>query len=248
MTEQRDLVSQLVLFLHVRKYEPGERVPSERELAERFQVSRGQIREALSYLEALRIVQRRAKSGIYMSVGTASVEALALFAQVGAPLNADDVHQSIEMRKIHEITAVRLACERATLENFDRMRAILAATEERLARGEPINEEDRAFHLEIVRSTQNLIFHRIVQVYYMMTIDRIRIYFSNPARSRASHEEHQKIFNAIARRDAITAMNLMSEHLRGADSYWQDLIERAAGPNMEPNESWVKLTLGHPRT
>jgi len=248
MTEQRDLVSQLVLFLHVRKYEPGERVPSERELAERFQVSRGQIREALSYLEALRIVQRRAKSGIYMSVGTASVEALALFAQVGAPLNADDVHQSIEMRKIHEITAVRLACERATLENFDRMRAILAATEERLARGEPINEEDRAFHLEIVRSTQNLIFHRIVQVYYMMTIDRIRIYFSNPARSQASHEEHQKIFNAIARRDAITAMNLMSEHLKGADSYWQDLIERAAGPAIEPNESWVKLTLGYPRT
>ena len=248
MTEQKDLVSQLVLFLHVRKYEPGERVPSERELAERFGVSRGQIREALSYLEALRVVERRAKSGIYMSLESASVEALALFSKVGAPLNADDVHQSIEMRKIHEITAVRLACERATLENFDRMRAVLAASEERIAKGEPINEEDRAFHLEIVKATQNLVFHRIVQVYYMMTIDRVRIYFSNPARSRASHDDHLKIFNAIARRDAITAMNLMSEHLKGADSYWQDLIERAANPRHEQTETWVHLTLGNPRT
>jgi DNA-binding FadR family transcriptional regulator len=146
MTDPKDLVSQLVLFLHIRKYEPGERVPSERELAERFHVSRGQIREALSFLEALRIIERRAKSGIYMALEAASVEALALFAQVGAPLTAEDVHQSIEMRKIHEITAVRLACERATLDNFDRLREILAISEEKIAKGEPINEEDRAFH------------------------------------------------------------------------------------------------------
>jgi DNA-binding GntR family transcriptional regulator len=90
MSEQKDLVSQLVLFLHLRHYEPGERVPSERELAERFKVSRGQIREALSYLEALRIIERRAKSGIYMALEAASVEALALFAQVGAPLSSEE--------------------------------------------------------------------------------------------------------------------------------------------------------------
>jgi GntR family transcriptional regulator, transcriptional repressor for pyruvate dehydrogenase complex len=245
MTDPKDLVSQLVLFLHIRKYEPGERVPSERELAERFHVSRGQIREALSFLEALRIIERRAKSGIYMALEAASVEALALFAQVGAPLTAEDVHQSIEMRKIHEITAVRLACERATLDNFDRLREILAISEEKIAKGEPINEEDRAFHLEIVKATQNLIFHRIVQVYYMMTADRLRIYFEDPARCRASHEDHVKIFHAIARRDSISAMNLMSDHLRGADSYWQDLIDRVRGPAAEPDSPWVKLSASH---
>lgn len=242
MTEQKDLVSQLVLFLHMRHYEPGERVPSERELAERFRVSRGQIREALSYLEALRVIERRAKSGIYMSVEAASVEALALFAQVGAPLTADDVHQSIEMRKIHEITAVRLACERATLENFDRLRAILTRSEEKIERGEAINEEDRAFHLEVVKATQNSIFYRIVQVYYMMTADRLKLYFGDPARSRASHEEHKKIFGAIARRDAIAAMNLMSDHLKGADNYWQDLLDRVRDPSPEPTSAWVRLT------
>jgi DNA-binding FadR family transcriptional regulator len=244
MSEQKDLVSQLVLFLHLRRYEPGERVPSERELAERFHVSRGQIREALSFLEALRIIERRAKSGIYMSLEAASVEALALFAQVGAPLTAEEVSQSIEMRKIHEITAVRLACERATLENFDRLRAILGRSEEKILAGQPINEEDREFHLEIVKATQNSIFHRIVQIYYMMTADRLRIYFSDVARCRASHEDHLRIFAAVARRDTITAMNLMSDHLKGADSYWQDLIGRARTPGPSPAVAWLRLTAG----
>ena len=67
MSEQRDLVSALALFFLQRKYEPGERVPSERELAERFKAGRGVVREALAYLEALRVIDRRAKSGIYMS-------------------------------------------------------------------------------------------------------------------------------------------------------------------------------------
>ncbi|MDQ0475278.1 FadR/GntR family transcriptional regulator [Labrys wisconsinensis] len=245
MSEQKDLVSQLVLFLHLRKYEPGERVPSEREMAERFQVSRGHIREALAFLEALRVIERRAKSGIFMAREAASVEALALYAQVGAPLTAEDVQQSIEMRKIHEITAVRLACERATLDNFDRLRAILAASEAKMAAGQPINEEDRAFHLEIVRATQNSIFHRIVQVYYLMTVDRLRIYFNDPARCRTSHEEHLAIFQAVARRDAMTAMNLMSEHLKGANSYWQDLIGRGAPPGPgDQTEAWLALATG----
>ena len=107
MSEHRDLVSELALFFLQRKYEPGERVPSERELAERFKAGRGLVREALAYLEALRVIDRRAKSGIYMSSDSASVEALALFAQIGVPLQADEVRQSNEMRRIHEITAVQ---------------------------------------------------------------------------------------------------------------------------------------------
>src|SRR5271168_1160951 len=110
MSDRNALVSRLLPFLTLRRYEPGERVPSERELAERFKVSRGQIREALSDLEALRVIERRAKSGVYMAPQGSSVEALALFAQLGIPLTAADVQQSVETRGIHEIAAIRLAC------------------------------------------------------------------------------------------------------------------------------------------
>jgi DNA-binding FadR family transcriptional regulator len=245
MTSERDLVSALALFFLQRKYEPGERVPSERELAERFKTGRGVVREALAYLEALRVVERRAKSGIYMSSDGASVEALALFAQLGVPLKLDEVRQSNEMRRIHEITAVRLACERAVLDNFDRMRAVLRVSEARIAQGESIDLEDRDFHLEIVNATQNNVFYRIVRIFYLMTAERRRVYFQRPDRCRESHAEHERIFDAIARRNAVQAMDLMDAHLKGVESYWQGLLEQAsASETVEPQTAWIRHIAG----
>ena len=225
MDEQSELIAKLVVFLLMRKYEPGERVPSERELAVRFKVGRGNIREALSYLEALRIVERRAKSGIFIPNEAASVEALAFFAQLGIPLDAADIQHTVEMRRIHEVAAIQLACERASLKNFDAMRTILKRAEAKIARQEPINEEDRDFHLEIVNATQNGVFHRIVRIFYLMTEKRRLIYFQDPQRCRDSHAEHLQIFEALALRDRATAVNLIHSHLQGVDSYWQDLID-----------------------
>src|SRR5690606_36983716 len=98
--------------------------PSERELAEHFSVSRGQIREALAILEAMRIVERRAKSGIYIDTKQASVEAMALFARAGLPLDPVQIYETVELRKIHEIKAAELACVRAKAEKFERLREI----------------------------------------------------------------------------------------------------------------------------
>ena len=88
-------------------------------------VSRGQIREALAILEAMRIVERRAKSGIYLDHPQASVEAMALFAKAGVPLDPIQIYETVELRKIHEIKAAELACSRATEENYERLREIL---------------------------------------------------------------------------------------------------------------------------
>ena len=245
MSGERDLVSALALFFLQRKYEPGERVPSERELAERFKTGRGVVREALAYLEALRVIDRRAKSGIYMSSDSASVEALALFAQIGVPLKLDEVRQSNEMRRIHEITAVRLACERADLGNFDRMRAVLRASEQRIEVGEPIDIEDRDFHLEIVNATQNNVFYRIVRIFYLMTAERRRVYFQRIDRCEESHREHERIFDAIARRNPVEAMSLMDSHLQGVESYWQGLIGQVPAQEIsEPQAAWLRHISG----
>ncbi|HEY5732224.1 MAG TPA: GntR family transcriptional regulator, partial [Methyloceanibacter sp.] len=141
--EQRDLLAKLTALLMKTRDEPGTRMPSERTLAGHFDVSRGQIREALAILEVLRVVERKAKSGIYLTENRASIEALAFFAQAGLPLLPEEVYQAVEMRKIHEITAVRLACERAKLENFERMREVLDRSAKRIEEAQPINIEDR---------------------------------------------------------------------------------------------------------
>jgi DNA-binding FadR family transcriptional regulator len=221
---EKNLLPELAAHLYASSNADNGRTPSERELAEHFKVSRGQIREALAILEAMRIVERRAKSGIYLTTRAASVESLALFAKAGLPLDPIQIYEAVELRKIHEIKAAELASQRANDENFAKLQEILDRSEERLAANEPLSEEDRDFHLEIVRATQNTVFYRVCSVYYAMGERRLPIYFSDPERSRKSHAEHRQIYEALLRRDANLAQALMGAHLQGAESYWKGLI------------------------
>ena len=223
--KENNLLAELASHLFSSSDADTSRTPSERELAEHFSVSRGQIRESLAILEAMRIVERRAKSGIYLTTRQASVEAMALFARAGVPLDPVQIYETVELRKIHEIKAAELACSRATDENFDSLRDILAASEERLALGEGLAKEDRDFHLEIVRATKNSVFHKVCSVYYMMGEQRLPIYFADPERGRKSHLEHLQIFDALKRRDGNLAQALMSSHLQGVESYWKGLLQ-----------------------
>ena len=225
--KENNLLPDLAAYLYAFSNTASRRTPSERELAEHFAVSRGQVREALAILEAMQIVERRAKSGIYLTTRQASVEAMALFAKAGLPLDPIQIYETVELRKIHEIKAAELACERATDENFDRLREILKSSEEKLKTGEPLSREDRDFHLEIVRATKNSVFYRICSIYYVLGEQRLPVYFSDPERGRRSHEEHIQIFNALQRRDGNLAQALMSSHLQGAESYWKGLIGSA---------------------
>lgn len=223
--KENNLLPDLAAFLYQQSKAQNGRLPSERELADHFSVSRGQIREALAILEAMRIVERRAKSGIYLTTNRASVDAMALFARAGVPLDPIQIYETVELRKIHEIKAAELACVRATEENFERLREILQRSEHKLAVGEGLAREDRDFHLEIVRATKNSVFHKVCSVYYIMGEQRLPIYFNDPDRGRRSHAEHIRIFEALQRRDGNLAQALMSAHLQGAESYWKGLID-----------------------
>jgi DNA-binding FadR family transcriptional regulator len=231
--KENNLLAELAAYLFAHSNEKTGRTPSERELAEHFAVSRGQIREALAILEAMRIVERRAKSGIYVDTKQASVEAMALFARAGLPLDPVQIYETVEIRKIHEIKAAELACSRATEENFARLREILKESEERLDAGLDIARQDRDFHLEIVRATKNSVFYRICSVYYVMGEQRLPVYFGDPDRGRKSHAEHIQIYEALRRRDGNLAQALMNSHLQGAESYWKGLIG-ASGEDEAP--------------
>jgi GntR family transcriptional repressor for pyruvate dehydrogenase complex len=226
MKEDRVLVAELVPFLLSRGYGPNERAPSERELAERFQASRTQVREALSVLEALRLIERRPKSGIYLTPDSASIETLRLFAEVGIPLSPDEVGQIVEVRRIQELEAIRLACRRHRPEDIAALRACLGDWEEAIADAGPIAELDRIFHCGIVRATQNTVLLRLVNIFYLMTQRHREFFFQETDRRKQSFAEHQQILQAVVDRDEERAVALLDAHLQGADSYWQDLVGR----------------------
>ncbi|MCX2720872.1 FadR/GntR family transcriptional regulator [Roseibium salinum] len=205
----------------------GGKAPSERDLAEHFSVSRGQVREALAILEALQVIERRAKSGIYVNVDRTGIEAMAFFARTGLPLENRQIYEAVEVRKIHEIKAAELAAVRADEQNFDRLRDILDRSEKRISDGEGLDGLDQEFHLEIVKATQNTMFLNICTAFYEIGEKRLQIYFRSPERNRKSHAEHKQIYDALVNRDAALASALMVSHLRGAMSYWTELLEPA---------------------
>jgi GntR family transcriptional regulator, transcriptional repressor for pyruvate dehydrogenase complex len=205
------------------------KAPSERDLAGHFSVSRAQVREALAILEAMHVIERRAKSGIYVSEERGGLGTMAFFARAGLPLQNRLIYEAVEVRKIHEVKAAELAADRATEENFARLRQILALSAERIAEGEGLDGLDQAFHLEIVRATQNTVFLNICTDFYELGARRLEIYFRDPGRNRKSHEEHGQIFEALLARDGTLASALMIAHLRGAMSYWAEILEPDAG-------------------
>ena len=223
--QQEDFLPKLATHLIVVAKANGGKAPSERELAEHFGVSRGQIRESLAILEAMQVIERRAKSGIYLNNGQQGIEQLAFFARAGLPVDPKQIYEAVEVRKIHEIKAAELAADRATDENFAALENILSKSEKLVNEGKGLEQLDHDFHLEIVRATQNEVFYKLCTTFYVLSEKRLEIYFRDGSRSAKSHQEHVQIYDALRARDGALSMALMNSHLRGAMSYWTELLE-----------------------
>lgn len=235
--QENQLLSMLASYIFSEAKTNDGKAPSERELAEHFSVSRGQVREALAILDAMHVIERRAKSGIYLVTEHTGLQTMALYAQAGIPLEPQQIYEAVEVRKIHETKAAELAAERATEENFRNLQKVLDQSEARIAKGEGLAKLDHDFHLEIVRATQNTVFYSICTGFYQLSEKRLPLYFRDEARNQQSHAEHLQIYSALRARDAFLAKALMNTHLRGAKSYWTELLEADNGKVLEAKKN-----------
>ena len=220
-----NVTGRILKFIRERRYQPTERLPSERDFAEKFETSRGAVREALATLEAMRVIERRPNSGIYLrNTEDSSIEALALHTESGLPIESDVIANVFEVRRMLEVQAVRLACARRTAEDVRALRAILRATEKRLAKRQTIEREDEAFHLAVCAATQNDILLRVVKSFYVLSRPRRRVYFADHTRGLRSQEEHCLIVDAIEARRIGAAERRVNEHLSETVERWQALL------------------------
>src|SRR3954468_12828893 len=146
--EGLEQTAKLLELIRERGFEPGDKLPSERDLAALFGMSRSAVRESLIRLDPLRIVESRPKSGVYLQPYGAerSIEAMVLFAETNTPLTAAEVAQSVELRSVLETEALRLACARRTQEDLDRLQVLLAESEAVVKRGDSLADLDAEFH------------------------------------------------------------------------------------------------------
>lgn len=223
------VIAGILHYLKERRLQPGDRLPSERDLAERLGAGRNAVREALATLVTLRMVESRPNSGIYLRhlERESSFEAMVMLADLGAAPTPTDISETMEVRAHLEELSVRLACQRRTEEDLERMTQILARTDDILAADGNITEEDTAFHIALVDATHNSVLVRILNAFYRFTARRRVVVFSNREQAKASARDHRKLVALIRQREEDKAAALILNHMERARSYWSTVLGEA---------------------
>lgn len=219
-------IAGILAYLRDRSLQPGDRLPSERDLAERLGVGRNAVREALATLVTLRIVESRPNSGIYLRhvAREASFEALVMLTDMGGTPTPVEVAETMEVRGHLEVLAAGLACQRRTEADLARMEAVLRHTEEVLAHNGNIATADTDFHIALVDATHNTVLVRVLHAFYRFTGRRREAMFEDTVQGTASLRDHQRLFEHIRARDAPKAQLLILRHMDRARSYWSSVL------------------------
>jgi len=191
----------------------GDRLPTERELAEQFGVSRTAVREAVKALREKGLVQSHPGRGTFITDNTArSVRhSLGFMMKIGA---ADGSANLTEAREILEPEIAALAAARADAESIAAMRQAVAAMDAALDHADAFIEADLAFHLALARATHNALIAALLDpIVDLLREHRARI-FNTPGAPQRGQMYHKQILDAVVRRDPDAAREAMRAHLR----------------------------------
>jgi GntR family transcriptional repressor for pyruvate dehydrogenase complex len=190
---------------------PGDKLPPERELAERFGVSRSAVREAIRALELKGFVEPRPGEGTL--VRTPSLDSLLnpLASLLGQ--KRELVHELLEVRMMIEPPLAARAARNAGPEDIARLDEILNRQKERVARHELAIEEDSEFHYTIARAAKNSVILKVLDMMMDILRESREQSLQVEGRRERSLAGHRRIFNAIKRRDPQAAEGAMRQHL-----------------------------------
>ncbi len=193
---------------------PGSLLPPERELAERFAVSRGQVREALQRLDFFGVVQTFPQSGTRVSrLGSDALERL--IANI-LDLDTSDILALTETRWALEVEATRHAATRAEADDLARLDEIQANFAAEVAAGRSGIDHDMAFHLAIADAAKNSVMSTLIGHIAPDIIVKAAADFKtcNAARSQLALREHARILAAIRAQAPDEAAQAMATHLK----------------------------------
>jgi GntR family transcriptional regulator, transcriptional repressor for pyruvate dehydrogenase complex len=211
------IVRQLKDSISQGELKPDALLPSERELAAAFLVSRSSVREALSILETLGLLQ--IEPGRRPRVRSASSEPDKRLTrwQYASRFNENDVY---ELRLILESRAARLAAEKVTPKTIADLTACLASMKDNLRQGNLLAaaDDDFKFHDIIVTLSGNSLFAEIHHLNRESILESQKLPLSRHKRLWEPVQEHEKILQALEQRDPDGATYLMQLHIiRAAD-------------------------------
>jgi GntR family transcriptional regulator, transcriptional repressor for pyruvate dehydrogenase complex len=204
------VIKQLQNLMQGGKLQPGDRLPPERELAQRFGVSRVAIRQALSVLQAMGLVQSRVGDGTFAH-NSAELTVTVLAAVIPGPQGT--VGEQVELRRIIEPQVAELAALRAGKADIVEMKRCLEAQRAKFQAGLSFVDEDAALHLAIARATKNHLLVRMIEGIHGLLRDSRNKSLQTANARELSLRGHQGLIAAIQAKKAAAAGQAMRQHL-----------------------------------
>ena len=210
---QNEIIVQLRDLMNNKNLEPGDKLPSERMLSDKFGVSRSNVREAIQKLEFYGILISKPQSGTFV----ADIGQIAVNGMVNDILRLEepDFKSLVETRILLELKTVRLAARRRTDADLKQLKSALDAYRKKVENGEDAVQEDLLFHLAIAKASGNSTmntFMLIITPEILTNFEKYHVCDKNMA--FRGIEEHQDIFNAIEEQNPQLAKAKMKVHFK----------------------------------
>jgi len=192
----------------------GDKLPSERQLAEKLAVGRTYVRDAIKKLEFYGILKTLPQSGtVVAGLGITALEGL-----ISGILKLEkrDFVSLVETRVVLEAEATKLACIRRNNQDIENIEAALDVFHNKVKLGDPAVEEDLLFHLKIAEASKNSVIKSLMLI---VTPEIMQLYkelkVCSDGVSMKSYEAHLEILNHIKSKNEKAAEVAMREHLGG---------------------------------
>lgn len=208
-----EIANRVAQMIQTGDYEPGDRLPTISDMANRFGVGHPTLREALKKLETLGILNIKHGSGVYVQKNEDSL----LMSNPVFPGEAskDMLLDLIEARVPIEVQAVVQAAQNATDDHLDRMGELLEEAGEHIEDDAVLTQTNMAFHREVAVASGNTVLAQLLEVLSNLFEEEQRIILDIHGSREEDHAEHLGILEAIRARDETLAEQRMREHLQG---------------------------------
>ena len=207
------VIEQIMDLIKSNELKPGDKLPPERELAEKLSISRGSLREAFRVLESRGLIKSKPGGGRYIREirknGHNNTENIIL------SLEKSSILELLEAREMFEVKIAKIAAQKATPEDIELIEEALNKIneEEELKHGKE-TESDTEFHLAIASASHNFVFVNIIKLHLDLLKDTREKTWKIPGRKEEQYQEHQAIFQAIKEHNSKKAGEAMLRHLR----------------------------------
>lgn len=225
-----DIVQEFSSLIRQGVLKPGERLPSERVLADQLQVSRSSVREALRSLELQGLVISKRGSGTF--INTDNLESMVALLASTLTSGADTLKHIFEMRHMLEPQIAALAAQRANKQEVAELESILEEQVKEIADGGTGVDSDTAFHFAMASATHNSALVKVISAVEDILRRSRNQSLQEPGRPQRSLASHREILGMIHSGDAAGARRAMEYHLTTVEP---ENLTRDEPTNKEPS-------------